>query len=138
MLGRGEVKIGHVPLVNTNTMESTENWPGRKSLEATMPKKFRKEINRNDGNSLNWAMLLLCIGSIGISGILAYREMKLESRIASLEARCDHQETSEVIVKRLRREVQEAFLGQKIPYPESPMIRIKRDVGNECNCPAGK
>lgn len=132
------MKSGHVPLINTDTMESSENWLGRKSLEAAMPKKFRKEINRNDGSTLNWAMLLLCLGSFGISAILAYREIQLESRISSLEARCDHQETSEVIVKRLRREVQEAFLGQKIPYPESPMIRIKRDVGSECNCPAGK
>lgn len=100
-----------------------------------MPKKFRKETNGIDG--LNWAMLFLCMGSLGISGILAYREMQLEARLQGLEGRCDHQETSEVIIKRLRREVQEAFLGQKIPYPESPMFRIKREAG-DCNCPAGE
>lgn len=120
-------------------METNENWPdgSRKNIEATVPKKFRKETNRTEIVGLNWALLFLCIGSIGISGILAYRQIQLESRLTSLEGRCDHQETSEVIVKRLRREVQDAFLGQKIPYPEGGIFRVKRDV-SDCNCPAGK
>uniref|UniRef100_A0A6V7LTW6 Uncharacterized protein n=1 Tax=Bracon brevicornis TaxID=1563983 RepID=A0A6V7LTW6_9HYME len=118
-------------------METNENWPGRKALEANVPKKFRKETNRMETSGLNWAMLFLCMGSLGISAILAYRELMLEARIQSLEARCDHQENSEVIIRRLRREVQEAFLGQKIPYPDAPMFRIKRDLG-ECNCPPGE
>ncbi|CAG5075646.1 Protein of unknown function [Cotesia congregata] len=120
-------------------MESSENWPdGRKNLEASVPKKFRKEQSPiGEIGSLNWAMLFLCIGSLGISGILAYRQVLLESRLATVEARCDHQENSEVIVKRLRREVQDAFLGQKIPYPEGGIFRVKRDL-NDCNCPPGK
>ncbi|KAK0091959.1 hypothetical protein PV326_002467 [Microctonus aethiopoides] len=119
-------------------MEINENWPTRKSLEVAMPKKFRKEVIRTtESVPINWAMLFLCVGSLGISGIFAYRELQLEARLASLETRCDRQETSEVIIKRLRREVQEAFLGQKISHPDNGIFRIKRDVP-ECNCPPGQ
>ena len=126
-------------------MESETSWP-RKSLEATMPKKFRPySPDRPESASLNWLMLVLCVTSIAISGILAYRELRLESRIASLEARCNSLESGmELSVLRLRRENDENILqdlGTDAPdhrrKESTEIFRNKREI-TECNCPAGE
>lgn len=101
----------------------------------TMTTNFRKE------SCINWMMCALCLGSLAVSGILTYREMRLESRIESLEARCRIQETPDVLVQRLRRELREEFEQHRLRGPatsaaSAALFRIKRDV-TECNCPPG-
>lgn len=102
-----------------------------------MPRKFRKDSCRTTGGAtLNWAMCALCITSLAVSGLLVYREIGLESRIANLEARCQIQEMPDVLIQRLKREVQEPLEVHR-PAFQSNVFRIKRDV-SECNCPPGK
>lgn len=133
-------------------MESDINWP-RKSLEATMPKKFRKGGGggHSEGNGFTLAMCALCLASISMSGILTYREFRLEARIASLEERCNvpyqsppamqqrlqpfsqhRQESHDVLIQRLRREIEEQS------RKTNAIFRIKRQEPEECNCPAGE
>lgn len=113
-----------------------------------MPKKFRPKDDRHEGRSssgaLNWTMCLLCVTSLGVSGMLAYRELRLEERIAGLELMCQANmqqriEPSDVIVKRVQREVKEQIEDVKktLVGPDSTagIFRIKRDV--DCNCPPG-
>ena len=117
-------------------MESDANWP-KQSLEVSMPTKFRSiESDKIEAaRSISWPICILCIVSITISGVLAYREYLLESRIANLEAQCQIQKSPDLLVQRLRRELQEQF-DVYSPHPEStPFFRIKRDI--ECNCPPG-
>lgn len=106
------------------------------SLETSMPRKFRKDSFRTKGATLNWAMCALCITSLAVSGLLMYRELGLESRIANLEARCQIQETPDILVQRLKREVQQELKVHR-SASESNVFRIKRDV-SECNCPQGE
>ncbi|KAF7388366.1 hypothetical protein HZH68_012308 [Vespula germanica] len=97
----------------------------------TMTMNFRKE------SCINWMMCALCLASLAVSGILTYREMRLESRIGSLEARCRIQETPDVLVQRLRRELREEFEQHRLApanAASAALFRIKRDVA-ECNCP---
>lgn len=99
----------------------------------TMTMNFRKE------SCINWMMCALCLASLAVSGILTYREMRLESRIGSLEARCRIQETPDVLVQRLRRELREEFEQHRLApanAASAALFRIKRDVA-ECNCPPG-
>ncbi|KMQ90691.1 collagen alpha-1 chain-like protein [Lasius niger] len=127
---------------------STESWssvPGKGSsscLEASMPRKFRDEAQRAGIASLNWAMCALCLASLTVSGMLFYRELGLESRIASLEARCLRVDESsspvDVLVQRLKSEVQEQ-LRQTQRFAPAEVFRPKREVSDaRCNCPAGK
>ncbi|OAD59136.1 hypothetical protein WN48_09750 [Eufriesea mexicana] len=103
------------------------------SLETSMPRKFRKDSFRTKGATLNWAMCALCITSLAVSGLLMYRELGLESRIANLEARCQIQETPDILIQRLKREVQQELKMHR-SASESNVFRIKRDV-SECACP---
>ncbi|KAK2588590.1 hypothetical protein KPH14_006362 [Odynerus spinipes] len=104
-----------------------------------LPKMTFTTTNYRKESFMNWAMCALCIASLAVSGILTYREMRLESRIVSLESRCGIQETPDVLVRRLRRELREEFEQQRLA-PETAasaaLFRIRRDV-NECNCPPG-
>lgn len=113
-------------------------------LEASMPRKFRDGAARRAGTacSLNWAMCALCLASLAVSGVLFYRELSLESRIAGLEARCQRvQESSpDVLVQRLKRELQEQLQQTQRSYGPAEadvLFRPKRDVP-ECNCPPGE
>jgi len=85
-----------------------------------MPRKFRDGAVRAGTAGLNWAMCALCLASFAVSGVLFYRELGLESRIASLEARC------------LR--VQDP---SALRFESAAVFRPKRDI-SECNCPPGK
>lgn len=118
--------------------DTATDWssPRKGSLETSMPRKFRKDSCRTEGVTLNWAMCALCITSLAVSGLLMYRELGLESRIANLETRCQLQETPDVLIQRLKREVQEQLEVQRSAL-ETSVFRIKRDV-SECNCPPGK
>ncbi|KAI4483984.1 hypothetical protein M0804_007440 [Polistes exclamans] len=100
----------------------------------TMTTNFRKE------SCINWMMCALCLASLAVSGILTYREMRLESRIVNLEARCRIQELPDVLVQRLRRELREEFEQHRLAPASSAsaaLFRIKRDIA-ECNCPPGQ
>ncbi|KAI4498300.1 hypothetical protein M0802_006479 [Mischocyttarus mexicanus] len=101
---------------------------------STMTTNFRKE------SCINWMMCALCLGSLAVSGILTYREMRLESRIVNLEERCRIQELPDVLVQRLRRELREEFeqhrLAPASPVSAAALFRNKRDI-TECNCPPG-
>lgn len=105
-----------------------------------MPRKFRDEALRAGTAGLNWAMCALCLASLAVSGVLFYRELGLESRIASLEARClrfpDPSSPVDVLVQRLKSEMQEQ-LRQTQRFDSGAVFRSKRDV-SECNCPPGK
>ena len=123
-------------------MESNSNWPKQTGLEeaVSMPTKFRSNESEKieTARNFNWPICFLCIVSLTISGVLAYREYLLESRIATLESRCLLQVESspDLVVQRLRRELQEQFDAHPPAHPESAAIfRMKRDV--ECNCPPG-
>lgn len=130
------------------TDPSAESWssiPSKGSsscLEASMPRKFRDEARRAGTMGLNWAMCALCLASLAMSGVLFYRELGLESRIASLEAHCLRIEESsspvDVLVQRLKSEVQEQ-LRQTQQFAPVEIFRPKREVSDaRCNCPAGK
>ncbi|XP_011640174.1 collagen alpha-1(XXV) chain-like [Pogonomyrmex barbatus] len=84
-------------------------------------------------------MCALCLASLVVSGVLFYRELGLESRIASLEARClrvqDSSSLVDVLVQRVKSEVQEQ-LRQTQRFESGAVFRPKRDV-SECNCPPG-
>lgn len=102
-----------------------------------MPRKFRKDSCRTTGGAtLIWAMCALCIISLAVSGILVYREIGLESRITNLEAHCRIQEIPDVLIQRLKREIQDQLEVHR-PAFQSNVFRIKRDV-SDCNCPPGK
>jgi len=109
-------------------------------LEASMPRKFRDGDLRAGTAGLNWALCALCLASFAVSGVLFYRELGLESRIASLEARCmrvqDPSAPVEVLVQRLKAELQEQ-LRQTQRLDSTAVFRPKRDI-SECNCPPGK
>ncbi|CAL7937425.1 unnamed protein product [Xylocopa violacea] len=115
--------------------DTATDWssPRKGSLETSMPRKFRKDSCRREGATLNWAMCALCVTSLAVSGLLMYRELGLESRIANLEARCQLQEMPDVLMQRLKREVQQQFEIYRTTT-QSSVFRIKRDV-SECNCP---
>lgn len=150
----------------SSAMGSSE---GSRSLEASVPKKFRpmkdtsgsgggKSGGGNGGNALNWTMCVLCVTSLGVSGLLAYRELRLEERVASLESMCHMKMVSgagggggvdeEVFVKRVQREVkllvEEAQKQQQQQQGQAAaaaalgpdVFRLKRDT-LECNCPPG-
>ncbi|XP_029661860.1 collagen alpha chain CG42342-like [Formica exsecta] len=130
------------------TDPSAESWssvPGKGSsscLEASMPRKFRDEARRAGAAGLNWAMCALCLASLTMSGVLLYRELGLESRIASLEAHCLRVEESsspvDVLVQRLKSEVQEQLQQTQRSAPTHEIFRPKRQVSDpQCNCPAG-
>ncbi|KAM0727145.1 Collagen-like protein 7 [Formica fusca] len=130
------------------TDPSAESWssvPGKGSsscLEASMPRKFRDEARRAGAAGLNWAMCALCLASLTMSGVLLYRELGLESRIASLEAHCLRVEESsspvDVLVQRLKSEVQEQLQQTQRSAPTHEIFRPKREVSDaRCNCPAG-
>ena len=119
--------------------DTAADWSSARkgSLETSVPRKFRKDSCRTtEGATLNWAMCALCVVSLAVSGLLVYREMGLESRIANLEARCQIQEPSDVLIQRLKREVQEEMTVHR-PAFQPDVFRSKRDVP-ECNCPPGK
>lgn len=119
--------------------DTAADWSSARkgSLETSMPRKFRKDSCRAiEGATLNWAMCALCVVSLAVSGLLVYREIGLESRIANLEARCRIQEPSDVLIQRLKREVQEELKVHR-PAFQPDVFRTKRDVP-ECNCPPGK
>ncbi|KAL6434045.1 hypothetical protein ACFW04_005892 [Cataglyphis niger] len=87
-------------------------------------------------------MCALCLASLAMSGVLFYRELNLESRIASLEAHCLRIEESsspvDVLVQRLKSEVQEQ-LRQTQQFAPVDIFRPKREVSEaRCNCPAAK
>lgn len=109
-----------------------------------MPRKFRDVGQRVGSASLNWAMCALCLASLTVSGVLFYRELGLESRIASLEARCLRVEESsspvDVLVQRLKSEVQEQLRQEQTQrFAPAEVFRPKREVSEaRCNCPAGK
>ncbi|EZA57230.1 hypothetical protein X777_01836 [Ooceraea biroi] len=129
------------------TDPAAESWSsgpatGERSscLEASMPRKFRDGTRCAGTVSLNWAMCALCLVSLTVSGVLFYRELSLESRIANLEARCQRvQESSpDVLVQRLKREVQEQLQQQRLaPAEPGALFRPKREL-SECNCPPGE
>ncbi|KAH0952930.1 hypothetical protein HN011_006876 [Eciton burchellii] len=131
---------------------ATESWSSAAAsadrssscLEASMPRKFRDRAHRAGTAGLNWALCALCLASFTVSGVLFYRELGLESRIANLEARCQRpvQESSpDVLVQRLKRELQEQLqqaTQRLVPTADSGgLLRPKRDV-SECNCPPGE
>lgn len=106
-----------------------------------MPRKFRDEARRAGTAGLNWAMCAICLASLTVSGMLFYRELSLEARIVSLEARCLRVEESsspvDVLVQRLKSEVQEQ-LRQTQQFAPAEVFRPKREVSDaRCNCPAG-
>ena len=104
-----------------------------------MPRKFRDGDLRAGTAGLNWALCALCLASFAVSGVLFYRELGLESRIASLEAQLGVQDPSspvEALVQRLKAEMQEQ-LRQTQRLDSSAVFRPKRDI-SECNCPPGK
>lgn len=108
-----------------------------------MPRKFRDEALRagTAGDRLNWAMCALCLASFAVSGVLLYRELGLESRIAGLEARClrvqdPSSPVDEQLVQRIKAEIQEQ-LRQVQRLESGAVFRPKRDI-SECNCPPGK
>ncbi|EFN85752.1 hypothetical protein EAI_09913 [Harpegnathos saltator] len=103
---------------------------GSSCLEVSMPRKFREEARRARAPDLNWAMCALCVASLAVSGVLYYRELGLESRIANLEARCSGQQLSPPLPS-------DALLvqtGERLAAKSNAVFRIKRDVA-ECNCP---
>ena len=125
-----------------------------------MPKKFRHKDQDSDRGSpggggagaINWTMCVLCVSSLAISGLLAFRELRLEERIAKLESTCQlhqqqHQQqqaaageqpVSDVLIERLKRELKmELDEAQKRIDGPAGIFRLKRDVA-ECNCPPGK
>ena len=122
---------------------------GSRSLEAPVPEKFRAKDaaaapGRQIGSAVNWTLCLLCLTSLAISGLLAFREFRLEERIAHLERQLLqlHQkqaEPSELLVKRIREEVQLQVEGAQWRLAETGAVpstfRRKRDA--ECNCPPG-
>jgi hypothetical protein len=142
---------------------AAESWPpsdpgtGKRSspscLEASMPRKFRDGALRAAGTTvagLNWAMCALCLASFTVSGVLFYRELGLESRIASLEARCvrvqgpdppDYHlpltmESMDALVQRVKTDMLEQMQQPQRIEPGA-VFRPKRDI-SECNCPPGK
>ncbi|KOC65765.1 hypothetical protein WH47_10227 [Habropoda laboriosa] len=118
--------------------DTATDWSSTRkgSLETPMPRKFRKDSYQTGGATLNWVMCALCITSLAVSGLLIYRELRLESRIANLEARYQLQETPDLLIQRLKREVQ-LQLARHHFTTESNTFRIKRDT-SKCNCPPGK
>lgn len=100
-----------------------------------MPKKFQS--NESDkiekARKFSWPICILCIVSLTISGVLAYREYLLESRIAYLESQCQIQ--PDLIFQRLRREFEQQFDVHSSRPEGDGNFRLKRDV--ECNCPPG-
>ncbi|KAG7191071.1 hypothetical protein KM043_007113 [Ampulex compressa] len=120
---------------------ATEWSPTSKDcLEASMPRKFRKESYRGEGAGLNLVMCALCVISLAVSAVLTYRELGLESRIASLETRCRHQDptwVNEILLPRMKREVQKQLRVHRTSPETNAVFRIKRDV-SECNCPPGE
>lgn len=123
---------------NMESDTATVDWSSTRkdSLETSMPRKFRKESCRTGGETLNWAMCALCIASFAVSGLMMYREIGLESRIATLEARIQLQETPDVLIQRLRREVQQQMEVHRASK-DSNVFRSKRET-SDCNCPPGK
>lgn len=100
-------------------------------------------------SAINWTMCVLCMTSLVLSGLLAYRELRLEERIGVLENLCQLPATgqyqqhnpSDVMIERLKRELQQQIddVQKKLSSgAEGPtgIFRLKRDVA-DCNCPPG-
>jgi hypothetical protein len=128
------------------------NGENSKSLESSVPKfRYKDDQVRYNGGPINWTMCVLCVASLSISGILAYRELCLEERLTHLENLC-HTNTkqqfyqqklekpSEIFIEALKHEVQLQIAGihkQLTGFEGSTDIfRLKRDLP-ECNCPPG-
>ncbi|OXU28006.1 hypothetical protein TSAR_015850 [Trichomalopsis sarcophagae] len=132
---------------------------GSRSLEASTSRKLRYKDSLQDdqqsrgcGSAINWTMCVLCMSSLVVSGLLAYRELRLEERVSALENLCQlpgqyqqqqqqQQNPSDVIIERLKRELQQQIddVQKKLALaPEGPtgIFRLKRDVA-DCNCPPG-
>ncbi|CAK9824872.1 hypothetical protein ANTRET_LOCUS2969 [Anthophora retusa] len=115
--------------------DTATDWSSTRkgSLETPMPRKFRKDSYQTEGATLNWVMCALCITSWAVSGLLIYRGLGLETRIANLEARYQLQETPDLLIQRLKREVQQQLEAHQFSM-ESNVLRNKRDI-SKCNCP---
>lgn len=112
-----------------------------------MPRKFRDEALRPMGTvvGLNWAMCALCLACFAVTGVLLYRELGLEARIASLESRClrvQHTFSPPPVVdvellQRIKTEIQEQLRQAQRLESSGAIFRPKRDI-SECDCPPGK
>lgn len=118
-------------------MESQKTWPPGTNLGMPSKKSHTMSIS-------NFAMLLMCVTSIVISCILAYRELRLEARIANLESRCQNVETNmDLKVTAIRRNIEEIIAQEQRTAAanqqrdSSQFFRNKRDI-SECNCPPGE
>lgn len=106
---------------------------------------------------MKWSLCLMCCASLSLSGVLFYRELKLEERISRLELQqevnraqrmgdqLDVQvpavaELEEQLLQRIRKEMQREIdeeVQKKLAMADAGLFRAKRDIV-ECNCPPGE